>query len=147
MPGSFGEINFSQVEAGTFFIYNLSSFNTINGLNLGNNLVNDVTGCFELSNTVTVVINQPEGGTLTGGPFEFCVGDSIPDYVSGVSLTGNIGTPQWVITNETNMILSLPASLDSVNFDGAGTGICLIWNISYFGTLSGLVPGNNLLTD
>ncbi len=148
LPGALGEINFESIGTGTFFILNVSFYDTLSGLVIGHNLQNDVTGCFNLSNAISVVIAQPDGGILSGGPFEFCVGDSIPDYVSGLLLTGNVGaTSQWVITNEENEILNLPASIDSVNFDLADPGICLIWNISYLDTISGLAPGNNLLTD
>ena len=148
LPGSMGEIDFDGSGPGTFFIYNISFFDTLSGLVIDNDLFSEVTGCFSISNAVTVVLNQPDGGVLTGGPFEFCVGDSIHDHVTGIVLSGNVGdTSQWVITNELNVILSLPSNIDSVNFDGGGSGICLIWNISYFGTISGLVPGNNLLTD
>ncbi|MDQ3015929.1 MAG: hypothetical protein M3R25_04295, partial [Bacteroidota bacterium] len=147
LPASLDSLNFDDAGQGACLIWNISYFDTLSGLIPGNNLLTDVTGCFDLSNPLTVIRNQPEGGSLTGGPFEFCVGDSIPDYVSGVELSGNVGSSQWVITNEANIILGLPASLDSLNFDDAGQGMCLIWNISYFDTLSGLIPGNNLLTD
>ncbi|MEP6795609.1 MAG: T9SS type A sorting domain-containing protein [Saprospiraceae bacterium] len=148
LPGSLDEIDFESFGPGTFFILNISFFDPLLGLGIGNNLINDVTGCFDLSNSIMVTLNEPNGGTLTGGPFEFCVGDSIPDYVSGVVLSGNTGTTsQWIVTNDAHIILSLPASIDSLNFDGGGQGICLIWNISYYGMISGLVPGNNLLSD
>ncbi|MEO6131345.1 MAG: T9SS type A sorting domain-containing protein [Saprospiraceae bacterium] len=148
LPPSLDSVNFDGAGQGMCLIWNISYFDTLTGLIPGNNLFTDVMGCFDLSNAVTVIRNQPEGGTLTGGPFEFCVGDGIPDFVSGIVLTGNTGpNSQWVITNDSNMILGLPTSLDSVNFDGAGQGVCLIWNISYFDTITGLVPGNNLLTD
>jgi len=148
LPVSLDSVNFDSGGQGVCLIWNISYFDTLEGLIPGNNLHTDVIGCFDLSNALTVIRNQPEGGTLTGGPFDFCVGDSIPDYVSGVVLSGNSGpNSQWVITNDSNMILSLPVSLDSVNFDGGGQGVCLIWNISYFDTLEGLIPGNNLLTD
>lgn len=33
-----------------------------------------------------------DGGTLDGGPFAFCVGDGVPDFVEGVTVAGNSGT-------------------------------------------------------
>jgi hypothetical protein len=115
---------------------------------LGNNLLTGVEGCFGLSNSIMVIRNHPEGGELSGGPFEFCVGDSIPDHVSGIELTGNVGgNSQYVVTDTAYVILGLPAVPDSVDFDIAGSGICLIWHVSYEDGLSGLELGNNLMTD
>jgi len=43
-----------------------------------------------------------DGGTISGGPFEFCVGDGLPDRVSGVALDGNnTVNSQWVVTDVT----------------------------------------------
>jgi len=44
-----------------------------------------------------------EGGTLTGGPFEFCVGDGEADNIpaGSIGLSGNMGTnSQWVVTDD-----------------------------------------------
>ncbi|KAA1244819.1 spondin domain-containing protein, partial [Aquimarina sp. RZ0] len=47
-----------------------------------------------------------DGGTITGGPFTFTVGDGIADNVSGVTLDGNIGeNSQWVVTDDQGNIL------------------------------------------
>jgi len=83
------------------------------------------------------------GGSLSGGPFNFCVGDGIADYAMGVSLSGNSGDfSAWVITDSEGNVLGLPGSLNDVDFDGAGSGTCLIWNISY-DNVSGLYQGSN----
>ncbi|MBQ4819027.1 glycoside hydrolase family 48 protein [Aquimarina sp. MMG016] len=82
---------------------------------------------------------QVNGGTISGGPFIFTVGDGIADNVSGITLTGNIGeTNQWVITDDQGKILGLPATPEAVDFDGAGVGSCFIYNITYNGTITGL---------
>jgi hypothetical protein len=92
------------------------------------------------SNFITVIRLEctANGGNLEGGPFEFCV-DGTPDMVSGITLSGNEGlNSAWVITDESGLILGLPDMPGSVDFDGAGAGICLIWNISYEEGLVGL---------
>ena len=69
------------------------------------------------------------GGTLTGGPFSFCVGDGSADNIpaDGISLSANSGTnSQWVITDEQGNILGLPPTFSAVDFDDAGTGTCLV---------------------
>ncbi len=81
----------------------------------------------EISIYSDCMISGLDGGTLSGGPFEFCVGDGVADNVSGVTLTGNAGTnSQYVVTDEAGTILGLPPSPEAVDFDGAGNGVCLI---------------------
>ncbi len=85
------------------------------------------------------------GGTLTGGPFAFNVGDGIADNVSGIVLAGNIGeVSQWIVTDDAGNILGLPPTSEAVNFDGAGAGSCFIYNVSYNGTLTGLAQDENI---
>ena len=91
---------------------------------------------------VAVLVN---GGVISGGPFEFTVGDNTADTVSGISLTGNEGTnSQWVVTDDQNNILGLPGAIEAVDFDGAGPGTCLIWHLSYEDGLQGLAAESNL---
>ena len=87
--------------------------------------------------------NQPVGGTLSGGPFEFDVDDT-SDFVSGLQLEGWGGNrQQWVVTDEDGIILGLPGDIESVDFNEAGPGTCLIWHLSYFGELVGAEVGAN----
>ena len=89
-----------------------------------------------------VVLN---GGTLTGGPYTFTVGDGIADNVSGVSVSGNQGpNTGWVVTDEALNILGTPPTPEAVNFDGAGPGVCLIWHIAYEDGLQGLSAGGKI---
>ncbi len=88
-----------------------------------------------------------DGGTITGGPFTFTVGDGIEDNVSGISVSGSSGSnATWVVTDDQLEILGLPptiAALEGVNFDVAGTGTCLIWYLRYEDGLQGAAVGNN----
>ncbi len=91
----------------------------------------------------------PNGGTLSGGPFSFIV-DGIPDMVSGITLTEStiVGTNKsFVVTDADRNILGLPPTmmaLEGVNFDDAGTGVCLIYHIAFETGLQGLAMGMNL---
>ena len=103
-------------------------------------------GCYSLSNPITVNRNQPEGGTLTGGPFTFCVGDGEADNIPAGSITleGNSGTnSQWVVTDDQGNILGLPPMPSVVDFDGAGPGVCLVWHLSFEDGLQGAEVGLN----
>ncbi|AUP77377.1 glycoside hydrolase family 48 protein [Flavivirga eckloniae] len=85
-----------------------------------------------------------DGGVITGGPFNFTVGDNIDDFATGIGLSGNIGqSSQWIITDGINNILALPTSPDLVNFDTQSPGTALIWHLSYNGTVGGVTVGNN----
>ena len=143
-------VNFDGAGAGTCFIYHLRYEDGIVGLEADGNR-DALEGCFDLSNAVTVVRSEEvivDGGTISGGPFEFCVGDGIADNVSGIEVSGSMGTnAQWVVTDESGKILGLPPTPEAVDFDGAGAGLCLIWYLRYEDGLQGLEAGNNALTD
>lgn len=90
---------------------------------------------------------QVDAGTISGGPFSFVV-DGVPDFVTGVSTDGlGVGSSaSWVITDDQNVILGLPGTLEmleGVNFDGAGVGTCFIWYLRYEGEITGLTAGAN----
>ena len=86
------------------------------------------------------------GGSIVGGPFEYCVdgeADNIP--AGAIALANNTGAnSQWVITDERGYILGLPASFTGPNFDAAGVGVCFVWHLSYEDGLQGLAMGNNI---
>ena len=114
-------------------------------LHVGENL-NYLWGWYDLSNPIVVTRNQPEGGTLEGGPFEFIVGDGVADNIpeGAITLSGNSGSnSQWVVTDSEGNILGLPPSPYVVDFDGAGEGVCLVWHLSFDDGLQGAAVGNN----
>ncbi len=143
LPPSPQAVDFDGAPAGVCLIWHLAYDDGLTGLAMGNN-TSDLMGCFDFSNSVSVNRITTEGGSVTGGPFEFCVGDGVPDNVSGVSVSGNTGTnSQWVVTDEDGNILGLPPSPQAVDFDGAPAGVCLIWHLAYDDGLTGLAMGNN----
>ena len=148
LPPMPSAVNFDVAGPGVCLIWHLSFEEGLEGLEAGNN-VSDLSGAaYDLSNEIRVYRNQPEGGELTGGPYEFTVSDGIPDNVSSVELSGNSGAnSQWVVTDDQGLILGLPPRPEAVNFDVAGPGVCLIWHLSYADGLEGLEAGNNALTD
>ncbi len=150
LPGSFTGPNFDGAGAGTCLVWHLSHDGSLGGAAMGANATTDLTGNYDLSNPISVVRYQPKGGTLTGGPFEFVVGDGVADNIAegAIELTGNEGgNSQWVVTDETGTILGLPPTPNVVNFDVAGVGTCLVWHLSFDGDLEGAEAGNNAMTD
>ncbi len=137
--------NFEGAGDGVCLIWNISYYGSISGTDVGANAA-DIEGCFDLSNAITLVRNEVGGGTLTGGPFEFCAGDGNADNIEAgaITLSGNVGANgQWVITDDQGVILGLPNNYTDVNFDGAGAGTCLVWYLSFEDGLTGATVGAN----
>ena len=141
-------VDFDEAGVGVCLIWHIAYQDGLTGLEMGNN-VSDVAGVFALSNSITVNRNALTGGSITGGPFDFVV-DGIADNVSGITLDDtNVNGPNtgWVITDDQNNILGLPPTLEAVegvDFDEAGTGVCLIWHVTFGEGVTGLEMGNNV---
>ncbi len=138
-------INFEGL-AGTCQIWNVCySDDNLEHYAVGFN-ISKFTGCFDLSNPLTVNKDDVDGGELTTADGEteinICVSDGTSDAF-GVSLlnTGN-GTDTWIVTDQAGMILDITAT-PPFDFEGAGAGVCLVWNINFQGGLTGLSVGNN----
>ena len=113
--------------------------------------VADLSGCFDLSNPISVSRNAVNGGMIqiagtTDTSTTICVGEGTDDLIDvefvdmGV-LSGDSST--WVITDQaTGDILGTPAS-GPFNLEGAPTGICDIWYLRYTGDI-GLATATNV---
>ena len=140
-------VNFDGAGVGTCLIWYLRYEDGLSGAEVGMN-ANDLQGDFSLSNSITVNrLGEPNAGVLAGEPFVFCV-DGTVDNVSGITTDVNaIGTNRtFVITDIDGNILGLPPTveaLEGVDFDGAGAGVCLIWDLRYEDGLSGAEVGMN----
>ncbi|WP_299437488.1 hypothetical protein [uncultured Aquimarina sp.] len=141
-------VNFDAAGPGVCLIWYARYNGTVTGLEMGMN-ANDVTGMFDLSNSITVTRNcNTSAGVLSGGPFTFMV-DGTPDMVSGITLdSSNAVGPNstWVITDDQGKILGLPPTLamvETVDFDGAGAGVCFIWYLRYENGVEGLAMDMN----
>ncbi len=151
-PPTPAAVNFDGAGPGVCLIWHIAYEDGLEGLSAGSKIA-DLKGSYDLSNN-SVRINRNEfvepvvglnGGTLTGGPYTFTVGDGIADNVSGVSVSGNEGpNTGWVVTDEALNILGTPPTPAAVNFDGAGPGVCLIWHIAYEDGLEGLAAGGKI---
>ena len=147
------DVNFDGAGVGTCLIWYLRFNGELENASEGDN-ANDIVGDFDLSNSLEVrrlgKDGTPNGGTITGGPFNFTV-DGEVDNVSGIDFDDSderIGNnASWVITDESNMILGTPPSiqaLNKVNFDGAGVGKCFVWYLRYNGELTNFESGKNV---
>ena len=95
--------------------------------------------CYDLSdNFITVIRKEVQGGTvaLDSGETEtmVCVDDGVADELTIVS-DGAVGESFiFVITDENGIILNT-SETGVIDFEGAGVGTCLVWGLSYSGTL------------
>ena len=110
-------------------------YDSIGGNEVGNNLT-DLTGCFALSNPLTVSREAADGGTVSledGSTSAVICVDGNPDPLvvlhenESPSLTYN-----YVITDDQDNILAITTS-NTIDLDGAGVGVCRIWGWSYRG--------------
>ncbi len=127
-------------------VYHLASEGPISGVDIGNH-INNITGCYGLSNAIIVNKISPVPGIITldngATSFSLCVGGIIGDSIN-VNLTGGNGAnSQWLITDLQGNILDTPAS-PPFDISNAGVGTCLIRHISYDGSISGVEIGNNV---
>ncbi len=99
--------------------------------------------CWALSNNyITLVRQQPEGGTVSTEDgsidVEFVTDDGEEDIVTMVN-TGIEQTPYlYVITDEENVILGTSAD-GVINFEGVPEGVCRIWGLSYTGNITAML--------
>ena len=92
----------------------------------------------------------PQGGILTGGPYNFCI-DGLPDFVSGINVSGAVGiNTSFIVTDSDGNVLGLPSTLSDlqgVDFEAAGPGTCIIWHVGYDVSTIGLGMGVNIFED
>ena len=145
LTSSLSQVDFENTPPGICLVWNLSYEDGLTGAVVGNNALNDLSGCFDLSNPITVNRSTPEAATLSGGPFSLCI-DGLRDTIATDEITaiGGMGSQSaWVVTDTNGVILGLPPHFSDVNFDDAGTGVCYIWLLSFEGDLQGDTVGGN----
>ena len=143
---SLSEFDLESAGGGVCLVWNLSYSDGLSGLEKGNN-ASDLSGCFDLSNPVTIVREGLMGGNLTTAngmtSVALCLSDTLPDLIE-VMLTDTVGPVHtWVITDTSGLILDLPAA-PPFDVTALGVDTCQIWNLTHEPTISGLMVGNNV---
>ncbi len=148
LPNDILEVDFEQFPEGTCKIYHVSFLDGLQGLSVGQNLRTSLIGEFSLSNFLDVFKGRPNGGTITGGPFEFCVGDRDPDYLGGASiqLMGNTASnSSWIVTDAAGSeILAVIDNPSDFDFNNTGVETNFIRHISFEDTVMGLSVGSRV---
>ena len=121
---------------GTCFIWYIRYENGLTGNETGNNL-SDLSGNFDLSNSITVTRETPDGGTITladgSTSLEQCA-ENIIFEVAHTTTAANLSY-WYIITDENNNILNFQNSTagTTVDLTGAPSGTCRIWGWSFSG--------------
>jgi len=121
---------------GICFIYAVSYESGFGGAVLGNNLA-DLAGCFDLSNSITVYRESPDGGSLSlvngNNSFAQCAGQIVFDVTHS---TNAPNLSYWyIITDDNDIILDWVNSANSntIDLSNAPVGVCRVWGWSYRG--------------
>jgi len=130
-------------------VYSLSANEEVLGLAVNNSL-SQLTGCFELSNSIELIKKRVNGGVLSTTPaavdniIDFCVSDGSPDslVVTNNSTDGNY---LYVLTDDNDLILEILTS-DSLDFENSAFGVNKIYGVSYTGNFTGAV-GDDITQD
>ncbi len=134
------DFNFEEDSSGICQIWHLAYTGTIVGAEIGMGL-DDLSGCFGLSNPLTLIKEQVSGGTLATSDGEtqltICADDGESDAFEAILINSVGENNQWIVTDANGIILDLPDA-PLFDFEGAGLGACLIWNMAYNGVINGL---------
>ena len=146
LPGS-SDIDFANAGGGVCRIWGLSfSGNVTASVGDTASAVAITDDCFALSsNFITVTRDTTcattpddcDGGTVSsaaGDPVYTCPGDTLADVVIFSNTASADANFTYVITDQNGIILGLSTS-DTIDFNGAGAGTCLVWGLSYTDTL------------
>lgn len=139
-------IPFTAFQPGEYRIY---GFNFTGAPSVGINqiLIDAVlsTECYALSNFITVVLNDPDAGSVFAVDTEGDVTIEIigtPEAPEAFVTFGNTApgpdTFTYLITDENNLVLGTSDD-PTINFGPAGVGVCRVWGLSYVGELTAAV--------
>ncbi|PHN06194.1 T9SS type A sorting domain-containing protein [Flavilitoribacter nigricans] len=131
-------VDFNKANPGFFRVWGVSftgDFIAGFGMNILEAQLSDQCSAVS-ANYISLVNDHFDGGTVSteDGETEISIisGDGIEDVIAFDS-TGTSGVSYtYVITDENNAILGVPAG-DTQDFEGASEGICRVWGLSYSG--------------
>jgi hypothetical protein len=134
------EIDLATIPAGSYRIFGVAYTGTLTavvGAEFNPDQLSDE--CADLSdNNLSFIKRVQDAGDLLleDGTNEvtICVGDGVDDFLNFTSTYTGGDNFTYVITNEDNVVLGVSDDA-SINFEGAGAGICRVWGLAYSGNL------------
>lgn len=143
-------VDFDDYGPGSYVVWGLSYTGNLT-VQIGSivNLIDLSDGCYDLSEPVVVVSEDPEGGTvsLPGEVTEalVCPGNGVPDLLEFEKLTTSGAAYAFVLTDEQNQIVEVLDGITAYDFEGQGEGISRVYGVSYVGNLTAM-PGMDVLS-
>ncbi len=136
IPGNNGPFNLDGAGDGVCDIWYLAYSDGIEGLATGNNL-SDLSGCFDLSNPISVNRQSPDGGMVSTADGSTTITATAGNVIVEVThtTTATALSYWYIITDDNNAILGFANSADTNTLDlsAAPAGTCRIWGWSYRG--------------
>lgn len=149
LPNFYNEVNFDLGGPGNRIIYYMRYEAGLRGLEIGEN-IDDLRGCFGISNPIPVERILLTAGTVATADgdtdINVTVGDGIDDNIEFVSTGSSGGDFALLVTNELNEIVNISSDL-TINFEGAGTGECRVWGLTYSGNIIAEIGDNATQVD
>ncbi len=146
------QINFEAAGEGDCYIWR-SSYTGNLLIDQGDVLFDDPVsdGCFVISdNSVEVIRRNASAGEIVdmNGAItnEVCVGDGVSDIFTFEAEYNLQASFVLVVTNDSNEVLQILDADSEIDFDGAGSGTCRVFGVSYNGELL-LKVGDDILVD
>lgn len=146
-------IPFTAFGDGEFRIYGFN-FTGTPTVSINQDLTNSVlsTECYAITdNFITVIVSNPDGGTVTttDGETEVEVeidvtGGTPTAALSFVTDADSLDSYVYVVTDEDNNILATSNSA-TIDFGPAGAGVCRVWGLAYTGDILAM-GGDNAAT-
>ena len=151
-----------EAGSGTCLVWSISFDDGLQGLEEQAN-VDDLVGCFELSNAITVTRLEGQdcadfncntsGGRLSFSPDQdltitgnqevsICVDDGQSDMIQ-VDLRNAVGANRTFLLTDSNLVILRIETNPVFDLEGTGPGTCLIWSMSSEGGLLGVEVGQN----
>ncbi|MTB52537.1 T9SS type A sorting domain-containing protein [Lewinella sp. W8] len=136
IPDNNGPFDLDGAGDGICDIWYLAYSDGLEGLMVGNN-VSDLSGCFDLSNPISVNRQSPDGGMVMTTEGATILTATAGDVVVEVShtTTADALSYWYIITDDNNGILAFANSAQTsvLDLSGAPAGTCRIWGWSYRG--------------
>src|SRR5688500_9411693 len=76
-----------------------------------------------------------------------CPGDQQSDIVALTNTAMSTEVFAYIVTDDQNMILSIPGDVSEIDVEEAGPGICRVWGLTYEGALTAMMGDDLMSTD
>ncbi len=142
-----GYFDFSKLPADTYYVWHISwkPDNYFKGPEVGKT-VKDITGCYDLSNPITVRTAVVNGGTIaTKDPTTFCVNEAYPHAKVNFTVSGSTGPERAWFAADAYDVIRIVQDNGYFDFGKLPAGTYRVWHVRWQrGYFDGLKEGENV---